>query len=78
MRGMVNTPVAYTLAGAEPEMEPNSAEAKMATLAGPPFDFLVSRQERSMNTLFMLEVSRKAPNMQKAKIMVQAVESEMP
>ena len=39
---------------------------------------VVSRQDRSMNTLFMVETSRKAPNMQNAKIMVQAVESEMP
>ena len=66
------------MAGAEPEMEPNRAEAKMDTLAGPPLDFLVNRQDSSMNTLFMVETSRKAPNMQNAKIMVQAVESEMP
>ena len=36
IRGMVNVPVPITLAQAEPEMEPNSAEATTATFAGPP------------------------------------------
>ena len=35
---MVNVPVLYTLATALPEMEPNSAEAKIETLAGPPLE----------------------------------------
>ena len=63
MSGMVKMPVPYTLAEAEPEMVPKRAEAKMATLAGPPWDFLVSRQARSMNTLLMLLRSRNAPKM---------------
>ena len=60
----------YTLAGEDPEIVPNRAEAKMATLAGPPRDFLVSRQARSMNRLLMLLRSRNAPNMMNAKIIV--------
>ena len=41
MSGMVKMPVPYTLADAEPEMVPNRAEAKMATLAGPPCELRV-------------------------------------
>jgi len=41
--GMVRTPVAETLAGAEPLTEPNKAEAMMAHWAGPERIPLVSR-----------------------------------
>ena len=41
---MVNVPVPYTLAGAEPEMVPNRAEAKMAAVADPPRERRVSWQ----------------------------------
>ena len=50
MSGMVKVPVLYTLATAEPEMEPNRAEAKMDTLAGPPFERRVATQARSRKT----------------------------
>ena len=50
MRGMVKVPVLYTLATAEPEMDPNSAEAKMETLAGPPLERRVATHARSRKT----------------------------
>ena len=75
---MVKVPVPYTLAGAEPEMVPNRALAKMATLAGPPFEFFVSRQARSIKTLLMPLTCRNAPNMTKAKIIVEATARGVP
>ena len=51
------------MAAALPEMVPNRAEAKMATLAGPPCELRVSRQARSIKMELILERSRNAPNM---------------
>ncbi len=75
---MVNVPVLYTLATALPEMEPNSAEAKIETLAGPPLERRVSTQARSRKTCPNPARWRKHPNMTKAKIMVEDTASGMP
>ena len=50
----------------------------MATLAGPPADLRVSRQARSINNELIFELSRKAPNMTKAKIIPAAAPSGTP
>ena len=78
MSGMVKVPVLYTLATAEPEMEPKSAEAKMDTLAGPPLDLRVATHARSRNTCPSPAFWRKQPNMTKAKIMVEDTARGMP
>jgi len=46
--GMVNVPVATTLATEDPDIEPNSAEVTIAILAGPPRHRPVSDFAKSM------------------------------
>jgi hypothetical protein len=50
IRGMVNTPVAVTLATALPETVPIRLEPTIATLAPPPREVPTRRKARSMNS----------------------------
>ena len=62
---MVKVPVAYTLATAEPEMEPNRPLARMDALAGPPRRPEVQWVAKSMKNLPTPLASRKQPNTMK-------------
>ena len=57
-----NNVQARALAAALPETLPNRADPKMATFAGPPLAFLVSRQASSRNTRDMPLLSSREPN----------------
>jgi hypothetical protein len=65
IRGMVNVPVPYTLATAEPEIEPNRHDEVTAISAGPPgcvpVNACAKRMKKSPTPLF----SRKPPKMRK-------------
>jgi len=66
--GMVNWPLATTLATPEPEIVPISAEERMQTCAGPPFQVPTSPRAKSLNKVSMPARSRKAAKTTKMKI----------
>ena len=60
--GMVNTPVAATLAAEEPCMVPIRQLAMTPTLAGPPGVCPAMARARLANSLVVPDLLRKAPN----------------
>ncbi|MFP6870600.1 MAG: hypothetical protein VCE91_14920 [Nitrospinota bacterium] len=61
MSGMVKVPVDTMLAMRLPDMEPNIAEARTATLAGPPADRPARERGKSMKNRPIPERFMKAP-----------------
>ncbi|MNT60440.1 hypothetical protein D3C72_1980200 [compost metagenome] len=66
--GMVNWPLATTLATPDPEMVPISAEDSVQTCAGPPRQPPTRPRAKSLNSLIMPARSRKAAKTTKMKI----------
>ena len=66
--GMVNWPLATTLATPEPEMVPISADDSTQTCAGPPRQEPTRPSATSLNSAIMPARSRKAANTTKMKM----------
>lgn len=78
MFGMVSEPVETTLATAEPEIVPNSAEDTTETFAGPPTKRPATTVDRSTKSLPRPIFCATAPNSTKWKTTVETTQSGMP